>query len=54
MLEFLKEFVRNEILWSAILSWVLAQVVKTFIHLIAKMAYIHFVIWRIQLPDILD
>ena len=40
MLEFLKEFVRNEILWSAILSWVLAQVVKTFIHLFATKKFV--------------
>ena len=40
MLEFLKEFVRNEILWSAILSWVLAQVVKTIIHLFATKKFV--------------
>jgi hypothetical protein len=40
MLEFLKEFARNEILWSAILSWVLAQVVKTFIHLFATKKFV--------------
>ena len=40
MLEFLKEFARNEILWSAILSWVLAQVVKTVIHLFATKKFV--------------
>ncbi|MBR6093648.1 MAG: divergent PAP2 family protein [Lachnospiraceae bacterium] len=40
MLDFLKEFARNEILWSAILSWVLAQVVKTFIHLFATKKFV--------------
>lgn len=40
MLEFLKEFARNEILWSAILSWVLAQVVKTIIHLFATKKFV--------------
>ena len=40
MLEFLKEFARNESLWSAILSWVLAQVVKTIIHLFATKKFV--------------
>lgn len=33
MIDFLLGMVRNEILMSAILSWLLAQIVKTFIHL---------------------
>lgn len=40
MLEFLKEMVRNEVLVSAIGSWVLAQVVKTIIHLFATKKFV--------------
>lgn len=40
MLDFLKEMVRNEVLVSAIGSWVLAQVVKTIIHLFATKKFV--------------
>lgn len=33
MLQFLSDLVHNEVLMSAALSWALAQIVKTFIHL---------------------
>jgi acid phosphatase family membrane protein YuiD len=33
MIEFLLGMVRNEVLMSAILSWMLAQIIKTIIHL---------------------
>ena len=33
MLQFLKDLVSNEVLMSAALSWALAQVIKTIIHL---------------------
>lgn len=40
MLEFLKDMARNEVLVSAIGSWVLAQVVKTIIHLFATKKFV--------------
>ena len=40
MLEFWIGLVRNEVLMSAILSWVLAQVVKTFLHLFATKKFV--------------
>lgn len=40
MLYFLKDMVRNEVLVSAIGSWVLAQVVKTIIHLFATKKFV--------------
>ena len=40
MLQFLKDMVCNEILVSAIGSWVLAQVVKTIIHLFATKKFV--------------
>ena len=40
MLNFLIGMVRNEVLMSAILSWVLAQVVKTILHLFATKKFV--------------
>ena len=40
MLQFLKDMVCNEVLVSAIGSWVMAQVVKTFIHLFATKKFV--------------
>ena len=40
MLDFLKDMARNEVLVSAIGSWVLAQVVKTIIHLFATKKFV--------------
>ena len=40
MLEFLKDMARNEVMVSAIGGWVLAQVVKTIIHLFATKKFV--------------
>jgi acid phosphatase family membrane protein YuiD len=40
MLDFLASMVRNEVLVSAICSWILAQVVKTIIHLFATKKFV--------------
>ena len=40
MLDFLLSMVRNEVLVSAICSWILAQVVKTIIHLFATKKFV--------------
>lgn len=40
MLQFVIGMVRNEVLMSAICSWILAQVVKTFLHLFATKKFV--------------
>ncbi len=40
MLNFLVSMVRNEVLMSAICSWILAQIVKTILHLFATKKFV--------------
>lgn len=40
MLQFLSDLVHNEVLMSAALSWALAQVIKTIIHLIMSKKFV--------------